>query len=114
LEDQLYKGEFCLPSHVPELDGQPVDLHALCEAGVAILDYRGQRDPIAPAGSCIGSELWGANKSCCVTCEHELNRTIEKNIGHIFIVSKKLLTEFLDIVESFYRNSVAPPAPESS
>jgi len=97
--DSLYNREFCLSSTVPELDGKPVDLNVLGEAGVAILDYRGQRDPIAPAGSCIASELWGRKPtSRMVTSVGGLNRTIEKNIGHIFVVSKKLLAEFLEIV----------------
>ena len=30
-----------------------------------------------------------------------LNRTIEKNIGHIFVVSKQLLAEYLKAVSAF-------------
>jgi len=84
----------------------------LCKAGVAIFDYRGQRDPIAPTGSCIASELWGQTDKCdsdgqigniCIT-RGGLNRTIEKNVGHIFVVSKILLTEYLEIVNDFYQD----------
>jgi hypothetical protein len=32
-----------------------------------------------------------------------LNWTIEKNIGHIFVVSRKLLAEYLALVEDFYQ-----------
>jgi len=32
-----------------------------------------------------------------------LNRTIEKNIGHIFVVSRKHLAEYLEMVSEFYR-----------
>ena len=32
-----------------------------------------------------------------------LNRTIEKNIGHIFVVSRQLLSEYLQIVSEFLK-----------
>ena len=32
-----------------------------------------------------------------------LNWSIEKNIGHIFVVSRKLLAEYLTLVEDFYQ-----------
>lgn len=113
--DSLYSHAFRLSSTVPELDGKPVDLNVLGEAGVAILDYRGQRDPIAPAGSCIASELWGKKPtSRMVTSVGGLNRTIEKNIGHIFVVSKKLLAEFLEIVAAFYEDRTSVSAPPAS
>ena len=75
----------------------------LREAGVAIFDYRGSRDPIAPAGSCVAGETWGQ-----VGCGNvkivgaRLNRIIDKNIGHIFVVSRKHLAEYLDAVNAFY------------
>jgi len=91
------KGAFCLPSGNPALDGKPVDMNALQEAGVAIFDYRGTRDPIAPPGSCVASETWGQVGSG--------NQTIEKDVGHIFVVSKKLLAEFLYWANDFFRRS---------
>ncbi len=109
--NQIYTGQYCLPSSLPDLDGKPVNMAMLREGGVAIFDYRGERDPIAPTGSCIASELWGQVGECvldqksgniCVT-RGGLNRTIEKNVGHIFVVSKILLAEYLEIVNAFYR-----------
>ena len=42
----------------------------------------------------------------------DLNRTIEKNIGHIFVVSRKLLAEYLVLVEDFYQEpSLNQPVP---
>jgi len=32
-----------------------------------------------------------------------LNRTIEKHAGHIFVVSRTLLAEFLDLVSAFFK-----------
>ncbi|MFA5180855.1 MAG: hypothetical protein WC405_06005 [Syntrophales bacterium] len=95
LGNELMKGAFCLPSRNHDLDGSPVNMNALEEAGVAIFDYRGTRDPIAPAGSCVASEVWGKRGMG--------NQTIEKDIGHIFVVSKKLLGEFLYWVNAFLR-----------
>lgn len=109
--NQLIRGEYTLPSCIPELDGKPVNMDILGEEGVAVFDYRGERDPIAPAASCVASELWGLVDKCapdrktgniCVT-RGGLNRTIEKNVGHIFVVSKVLLAEYLEIVNEFYR-----------
>jgi poly(3-hydroxyalkanoate) synthetase len=97
LGNELVKGVFCLPSHIPDLDGRPVNMNALHKAGVAIFDYRGTRDPIAPPGSCVASEIWGKTGTG--------NQTIEKDIGHIFVVSKKLLEEFLCWVNDFLRRS---------
>jgi pimeloyl-ACP methyl ester carboxylesterase len=102
--NELVEGTYRLPSSIPALDGKPVRMEALAEAEVTIFDYRGARDPIAPPGSCVASELWGLTKDCnlCITTDG-LNRTIEKNIGHIFVVSKQLLAEFLQIVAAFLR-----------
>ncbi len=96
IENQIYRGEFCLPSTEPTLDGNPVDMRVLKKADVAILDYRGTRDLISPAGSCVASETWGQTDGG--------NRTVEKNIGHIFVVSRKLLAGFLDTVIDFLNN----------
>jgi poly(3-hydroxyalkanoate) synthetase len=94
LGNELMKGTFCLPSHYPDLDGRPVNMNALKEAGVSLFDYRGTRDPIAPPGSCVASENWG-----------KTGTAIEKDIGHIFVVSKKLLAEFLHWINEFLRRS---------
>jgi len=93
IENQIYKEEFCLPSTDPTLDGKPVDMNVLKKAEVAILDYRGTRDMISPGGSCVASETWGQTDGG--------NRTVEKKIGHIFVVSRKFLAEFLDTVTEF-------------
>jgi hypothetical protein len=79
-------------------------MDTLREAGVRIFDYRGLRDPIAPAGSCVASQLWGQHQDGNVLVTRGgLNRTFEKNIGHIFVVSKQLLGEYLQIVSDFLR-----------
>lgn len=102
LGNALVEGTYCLPSSVPELDGEPVDMDALRRGGVRIFDYRGLRDPIAPPGSCVASELWGqVQKGNVSLTRGGLNRTIEKNIGHIFVVSKKLLAEYVEILAAF-------------
>jgi hypothetical protein len=104
LGNQLVKGAYCLPSTNPDLDGKPVNMDALRAAGVCIFDYRGLRDPIAPAGSCVASQLWGQKQDGNVLVTRGgLNRTFEKNIGHIFVVSKQLLAEYLQIVSDFLR-----------
>ena len=102
LENRIYRGRFCLPSSVPALDGQPVRMDVLTDAGVTIMDYRGTRDMISPGGACVASETWGQ------TPDHHLenppggmNQTVEKNIGHIFVVSRRLLAEFIDTVSEF-------------
>ena len=102
LENQIYRGEFCLPSTVPELDGKPPRMDVLTDAGVTIMDYRGSRDMISPGGACVASEIWGQTK------EHHIdnppggmNLTVEKKIGHIFVVSRRLLAEFIDTVTEF-------------
>jgi len=103
MENQIYNQSYCLPSTEPHLDGKPVNMEILQEAGVQIFDYRGERDPISPAGSCVSSQRWGVveGDNMSHTCGG-LNRTIEKNIGHIFVVSTQLLSEYLDIVNRFY------------
>lgn len=102
LNNEVFEGKYRMPSTVPHLDGKPVRMSALREAGVVIFDYRGLRDPIAPAGSCVASELWGyvRNGNIEVT-RGGLNRTIERNAGHIFVVSRRLLGEYIDIVTRF-------------
>jgi hypothetical protein len=138
--NQIYNKSYSLPSSEPHLDGKPVNMGILKEAGVQIFDYRGERDPISPIGSCVSSEIWGMvyadNSSDNPTLDNQtpdsqigqeniaqgqssllkrqnlsktrggLNRTIEKNVGHIFVVSKVLLSEYLDIVKKFYEDSV--------
>lgn len=110
--NQIYEGKYCLPSSNPKFDGKPVNMSILKKAGVRIFDYKGSRDPIAPAGSCVAGETWGCTDkgNVKVTCGG-LNRVIEKNIGHIFVVSRKLLAEYLALVEDFYEDdSIAQPA----
>ena len=101
IDNEIWEGKFCLPSKFPELDGQPVNMNNLTQMGVSIFDYRGLRDPIAPVGSCLASERWGHKDKSQQMTRGGLNRTIEKNIGHIFVVSKKLLAEFLEAANAF-------------
>ncbi len=102
LGNELFEGKFCLPSTNPVLDGKPVKMDALRKGGVQIFDYRGTRDPIAPPGSCIASQIWGLTQKGNISITRSgLNRTIEKNIGHIFVVSKQLLSEYLQSVSNF-------------
>ncbi len=104
LGNQLFEGTYCLPSSNPDLDGKPVNLDALRAGGVCIFDYRGSRDPIAPPGSCVASQTWGLQQDGNVMVTRGgLNRTIEKNIGHIFVVSRQLLSEYLQIVSEFLK-----------
>jgi poly(3-hydroxyalkanoate) synthetase len=111
--NQIYEGKYCLPSTNPKLDGKPVNMSILKQAGVRIFDYKGSRDPIAPAGSCVAGETWGqVDKSNVKFTSKSLNRTIEKNIGHIFVVSRKLLAQYLALVEDFYQEpSLNQPVP---
>ena len=103
--NQICEGNYCLPSSNPKFDGKPVNMDILKDAGVVIFDYKGSRDPIAPAGSCVAGEKWGQVDNGNVKfTSAPLNRTIEKNIGHIFVVSRKLLAEYLELVEEFYRD----------
>ena len=103
MDNQIYENRYCLPSSNPQLHKKPVNMNMLRESGVSIFDYRGTRDPIAPAGSCVACETWGQ-----VGCGNVrvlspgLDRIIEKNIGHIFVVSRKHLSEYLDAVNTFY------------
>ncbi len=114
MENRIYNQTYCLPSTEPHLDGKPVNMGILKEASVQIFDYRGERDPISPVGSCVSSEIWGMVKGKdCIEKEHNvsetrcgLNRTIEKNIGHIFVVSSQLLSEYLDIVKKFFEGTL--------
>jgi len=107
LDNEIWEGKYALPSKYPELDGKPVNMDMLNLADVALFDYRGLRDPIAPVGSCLTSERWGRKEgNLQMTCGG-LNRTIEKNVGHIFVVSKRLLAEFLELVTDFLQDE--PP-----
>ncbi len=107
LDNEIWEGKYTLPSKYPELDGKPVNMDMLNLADVALFDYRGLRDPIAPVGSCLTSERWGRKEgNLQMTCGG-LNRTIEKNVGHIFVVSKRLLAEFLELVTDFLQDE--PP-----
>ena len=104
LGNQIVEGTYRLPSSVPDLDGEPVNMDALRKSGVCVFDYRGSRDPIAPPGSCVASQLWGQREDGNVLVTRGgLNRTIEKNIGHIFVVSRQLLSEYLRIVSEFLK-----------
>ena len=106
LGNALVEGTYTLPSSVPELDGKPVRMDALDEAGVLIFCYRGTRDPIAPTGSCVACELWGeVGKRNLGVSRGGLNRMIEKNVGHIFVVSKVLLAEYLTLVNDFFKSN---------
>ena len=104
LGNALIEGTYTLPSSVPALDGKPVRMSALDEAGVLIFCYRGTRDPIAPTGSCISCELWGEIGKNIGVSRGGLNRLIEKNVGHIFVVSKVLLAEYLALVNDFFKS----------
>ena len=107
LENRIYTGQYELPSTVASLDAQPVSMDALRDAGVAIFDYRGSRDPIAPAPSCVASELWGqVDNGTGSKPQGSRNVTVEKNIGHIFVVSKKLLGEYLSYLKSFFQGEL--------
>ncbi|MEN6466503.1 MAG: alpha/beta hydrolase [Syntrophaceae bacterium] len=102
LGNELYEGKYVLPSTVPELDGKPVNMGSLKDAGVRIFCYRGTRDPIAPPGSCVSSEIWGqVGDGNLSLARGGLNRMIEKNIGHIFVVSSQLLGEYIEYVSKF-------------
>ncbi|HQK99672.1 MAG TPA: hypothetical protein PK090_02805 [Smithellaceae bacterium] len=102
--NKIFEEDFPLPSSIPELDGRPVDMDVLKRAGVAILDYKGTRDLIAPAGSCVAGLTWGLVPEPGAKRKRKIeNRNIEKNIGHIFVVSRRLLADFIDEVDDFYR-----------
>ncbi len=114
MENGIHEGTYCLPSSVPALDGKPVDMDALAKAGVAIFNYRGDRDPIAPAGSCISSDLWGLVSDRNIGISRGgLNRTIEQHVGHVFVVSKKLLAQYLGVVKAFFRGDQSIPVEQS-
>jgi poly(3-hydroxyalkanoate) synthetase len=105
LGNQIFSGTYCLPSSVKALDGKPVNMDALKEAGVVVFSYRGDRDVIAPTGSCVASEMWGAkDDGNIIVVRGGLNRTIEKHAGHIFVVSKTLLAEFLQLANTFFKD----------
>lgn len=97
----IEKGGYRLSSPIPALNDQPVSMEALSRMEVTLFDYRGKRDPISPPGACVASELWGTEKGRTET-RGGLNRTIEKNVGHIFVVSRRLLAEFIESVDDFF------------
>ncbi len=101
VDNKIYKGSYCLPSKSKNFNNKPVNMEILEKAGVTIFDYKGTRDPISPSNTCIAGELWGLTTNNISRKSNGLNRVIEKNIGHIFVVSKTLLKDFLDDVESF-------------
>jgi poly(3-hydroxyalkanoate) synthetase len=99
--NKIYNGSYCLPSRIGEFNNKPVDMNILKKANVTIFDYKGTRDPISPSETCVAGDLWGVTEKNVSADRGGLNRVIEKNIGHIFVVSKKLLKEYLDDVQSF-------------
>ncbi len=99
--NEIWRGQYSLPSSETSLNNRPVDMAVLKHSGVKIMDYRGERDPISPTGSCVSSETWGCNGERRATTTG-LNRTIEKNIGHIFVVSRKHLSDYLERACEFY------------
>jgi poly(3-hydroxyalkanoate) synthetase len=103
MEDQIARGTYCLPSILPEFDGKPVNLDILEKANVRFLDYRGLRDPITPIQSSLNNVLDIHVGGGCVeiSCPH-LNRSIEQNVGHIFVVSKRLLAEFITLLVAYF------------
>jgi len=102
MENQLFENKLCMPSSVEELNGKPVNMNSLTKAEVAIMDYRGSRDPISPPGSCVASEHWGLiwdqtrGKPTV-----PVNRTVEKHMGHVFVISKKFLADFIEEAHDF-------------
>ena len=103
--NQIYEGKFCLPSTNPGFDGQPVNMDMLRKAGVAIFEYKGSRDPIAPAGSCVAADIWGMSAANVSGRKGRArNVSIEKNVGHIFVGSRRHLAEYLAAVNEFYRS----------
>jgi len=102
--NQIYEGNFRLPSLQPALDGMPVNMDMIRKAGVAIFEYKGSRDVIAPAGSCVAAETWGQTGAASGLKGRLRNRSIEKNVGHIFVGSRRHLAEYLAAVNEFYRS----------
>jgi hypothetical protein len=53
----------------------------------------------------VAGQIWGmTGKGNVPFTSGHLNRVIEKNIGHIFVVSRKLLAQYLEMVEAFYED----------
>ncbi|HPY06910.1 MAG TPA: hypothetical protein PK953_04290 [Smithellaceae bacterium] len=105
MDNQIYEGKFRLPSTNPKFDGQPVNMDMLRKVGVAIFEYKGSRDPIAPAGSCVAADIWGlARPDASGRKGRPRNVSIEKNIGHIFVGSRRHLAQYLAAVNEFYRS----------
>ncbi|PCI29793.1 MAG: hypothetical protein COB67_03340 [SAR324 cluster bacterium] len=105
LDNQIFNGTYCLPSGVPQLHDKPVDMKALEDADITILDYRGTRDTIAPPSTCIASELWGKRLKNRSITQNGLNRTIEKNVGHGFVVNPVLLKDFVGVAIDFLQEN---------
>lgn len=102
--NKIFEGNFSMPSIRSELDGKPVKMEILRQAGVAIFEYKGTRDLIAPAGSCVAALTWGLVPNPDAKRKRKVeNRSIEKNIGHIFVVSRRLLADYIEAVDDFYR-----------
>jgi len=74
----------------PDLDGKPVRHEALDQAGVLIFGYRGTRDPIARRAPAYPANCGARSRKNVGSPAGGLNRLIEKNVGHIFVVSKVL------------------------
>jgi hypothetical protein len=54
----------------------------------------------------VACELWGeVGKRNLGVSRGGLNRMIEKNVGHIFVVSKVLLAEYLTLVNDFFKSN---------
>ena len=87
LGNQIYEGTYCLPSTNPRFDGKPVDMKILKKAGVRIFDYKGSRDPIAPAGSCVAGETWGQVDKGNVHLQARTSTASSKRILDIFLLS---------------------------
>lgn len=105
LDNQIYEGKFRLPSANPKFDGQPVNMEFLRKAEVTIFEYKGSRDPIAPAGSCVAADIWGMSAANVSGRKGRTrNVSIEKNIGHIFVGSRRHLAEYLAAVNKFYKH----------
>lgn len=103
--NQIYEGKWRLPSTNPKFDGQPVNMDMLAKAEVAIFEYKGLRDPIAPSGSCVAAQIWGLVDDGKAAAAGKLrNRSIEKNVGHIFVGSRRHLADYLALVNDFYRS----------
>ena len=69
----------------------PANMEMLRKTGVAIFEYKGSRDVMAPAGSCVAAEAWGQTGAASGLKGRLRNRSIEENVGHIFLGSRRRL-----------------------